>query len=310
LHGFEKFPGVPGNTGRDRKQIFCYVGDVAGVDLQTIAFDDEKLETKSSVNVPSSLELVLQLLGEDTNATTIGPFCVGDANVHTTTSTRGAMYIPYQYMTLVLDMELTGREACLLLLPAIINDGLQQVCKPLVDFLVASVTEAANDLAGPRTVQPCIDIRDSYPSPAVVNHLPEHILYWQLPGIRPAAATAGYPTLVGIAASMNNIVSAMHHDLAVRETRYAEAKKPSTLREKHGINTSDMLMLLTRSADDDDLHKYYLNVTGNPKGPSERVILHMEVDAAAMVLDLVPLQVTPSQVIAMKTFDFTGASYT
>jgi hypothetical protein len=63
MHGFEKFPGVPGKTGRERKQLICYVGDVAGVDLQTVAFDEEQLETTSSVNVPSSLDLVLQILG-------------------------------------------------------------------------------------------------------------------------------------------------------------------------------------------------------------------------------------------------------
>jgi hypothetical protein len=34
------------------------------------------------------------------------------------------------------------------------------------------------------------------------------------------------------------------------------------------------------------------------------------VDAAAMVLDLVPFQITPSKIIVMKTFNFTGASYT
>jgi hypothetical protein len=39
------------------------------------------------------------------------------------------------------------------------------------------------------------------------------------------------------------------------------------------------------------------------------VIPQREVDESAMVLDLVPFQVTPSQVISMKTFDFTGASY-
>jgi hypothetical protein len=42
---------------------------------------------------------------------------------------------------------------------------------------------------------------------------------------------------------MNNIASDMHHDLVVSETRYAEAKKPSTLRDKHGDRTADMLML-------------------------------------------------------------------
>jgi hypothetical protein len=171
-------------------------------------------------------------------------------------------------MELVLDMELTGRDACLLLLPAIINDGLQKVCKPLVDVLLSSVTKAANDLAGPRTVQPRIGIRDFYPIPAVVNHRREHVLYRQLPGLRMTAATTGDPALVGIAASMNNIASAMHHDLDVREKRYAEAKKPPTLREKHGDRAADMLLLLTRSADDDNLPDYYLNVSGKPKGLS------------------------------------------
>jgi hypothetical protein len=134
LHGFQKFPGVPGKTGRDRKQLFCSVGDVLGVDLHTVGFDEEQLETTMAVNVPATIDRVLQLLGEEPNNATSGPFIAGDANVRTITSTRGAMYISYQYMSLVLGMELTVREACLLLLPAIINDGLQQVCKPLVDF--------------------------------------------------------------------------------------------------------------------------------------------------------------------------------
>jgi hypothetical protein len=165
-------------------------------------------------------------------------------------------------------MELTGREACLLLLHAIINDGLQQVCKPLVGFLLDSITKAANDLTCPIMVQPRIGIRYLYPSPAVVSHRREHILYLKLPGLRPTAAMTGDPALVGIAASTNNIASAMHHDMAVRETRYADAKKPSILGDKHGDRTADMLLLLTRPTDDDDLPDYYLNISGKPKGLS------------------------------------------
>jgi hypothetical protein len=117
------------------------------------------------------------LLGEEPNNETIGPFRVGDANVRTITSTRGAMYIPYQYMPLVLSMELTDREACLLLLPAIINDGLQQVCRPLVDFLVVSITKDANELNAPRTMQARVGLRDFHPSPSVISHRREHVLY-------------------------------------------------------------------------------------------------------------------------------------
>jgi hypothetical protein len=309
LHGFEDFPGVPGKTCRDRKHLFCYVGDVLDVDLHTVAFYEEQMETTMAANVPATIDQVLQLLGEESNNATIGPFRVGDANVRTITSTRGAMYIPYQYMSLLLGIELTGREACLFLLPAIINDGLHQVCKPLVDFLVVSITTGANALNAPRTMQPHIGLRDFHPIPAVISHRREHVLCRQLPGLRPTPATAGDPALVGIASSMNNIASAMHHYLVVRETRYTEANKPSTLWKKHGDRTADMLLLLTRSTDDEDLPEYYLNISGKSKGLSEHVILQREVYTAAQVLDLVPFQVTPSQVIAMKTFDFTGASY-
>jgi hypothetical protein len=126
------------------------------------------------------------------------------------------MYIPYQYMVLVLGMKLTGREACLLFLPAITNDGLQKVCKPLVYFMVVSITKSTSDLNDPRMAQPCAGMSDFHPSRAVISHLWEHVLNRQFPGLMPTAATAGDPALAGISFSMNNIASDMHHDLAVR----------------------------------------------------------------------------------------------
>jgi hypothetical protein len=100
------------------------------------------------------------------------------------------------------------------------------------------------------------------------------------------ASMAGDPALVGISSSTNNTASAIYNDLAVRETRYADTKKHSTLGEKHGDRTADMPLLLTHSTNDNDLLESYMNVSGNPKGPSERVILKREVDAAPLLLDL------------------------
>jgi hypothetical protein len=108
---------------------------------------------------------------------------------------------------------------------------------------------------------------------------------------------------------MNNINSAMNSDLAVRESRYAENKKVMTVGGKYGDRTADMLLLLTRSEDDDDLPEYYLGISSKPKGLSERVIFQHETDAAADVLGLVPFQVTPSQVMIMKSVDLCGPSY-
>jgi hypothetical protein len=68
-------------------QPLCYVGGVLGVDIHTVAFDEEQLKTTMAVNVPATIKRVLQLLGEETNKTTSGTFRVGDATVRTITST-------------------------------------------------------------------------------------------------------------------------------------------------------------------------------------------------------------------------------
>jgi hypothetical protein len=206
-------------------------------------------------------------------------------------------------------MDLAGREACLLLLPVIINDGTQQVCEELVDLLMVGLTKAANDLTGPHMVQVRVGHSDFYPSPRVTSHLWEHVLYRQLPGLLLTATSTGDPALIEIATSMINIASAINNDLAVQEIRYTEAHNPSTLYEKNANRKADMLLLLTRSSDDDNLTEYYLDVTGRPKGLLEWIILQREVDTAADALNLIHFQVTPSQLIALKNFEFCGASY-
>jgi hypothetical protein len=67
-------------------------GGVLGVDLHTVVFGEEQLETRTAVNVPATIERLLQLLGEEPNKTTIGSLRVGGANIRTITSTRGVHY--------------------------------------------------------------------------------------------------------------------------------------------------------------------------------------------------------------------------
>jgi hypothetical protein len=62
-HGFQSFPGLPGRTDRERRQVFCFVGDVMGVDVTTVAFDEDQVDnTVPGLNAPSTIEAVLQRL--------------------------------------------------------------------------------------------------------------------------------------------------------------------------------------------------------------------------------------------------------
>jgi hypothetical protein len=221
------------------------------------------------------------------------------------------MYLPFRYTSLVLGQDITARESCLLIFPAIVSDGLQQACWELVDFLVVKVTKAANYLENTRLVLQRLGLRDFHASPAVINSRRDTVLYQQLTALTPTTTAAGDTAMVGITASMNNIASAMHIDLAVRETYYAENKKALTVREKYGCGTAKMLLLITRSEDEYEPPEYYISISAKPKGLSERVIFQRKVDAAAEVLGLVPFKVTPSQVMStsIKSFDFCGPSY-
>jgi hypothetical protein len=79
LHGVQRFAGVPEKKDQERKQVLCYKGDVTGVDMVTVAFDEEQLDYVSAVNVPQTIDRAIQLLQEEPTHHTIGPLRVGDA---------------------------------------------------------------------------------------------------------------------------------------------------------------------------------------------------------------------------------------
>jgi hypothetical protein len=64
LHHVESFPGTPCHS-RDIMVPLCYKGDVSGVDISTVAFDESQLEVKPNMVVPGSYQTVLQLLSEE-----------------------------------------------------------------------------------------------------------------------------------------------------------------------------------------------------------------------------------------------------
>jgi hypothetical protein len=156
---------------------------------------------------------------------------------------------------------------------------------------------------------PVLGLRNFDASPTVISSHRETVLYRQLPGVAPTTASVGDPTLMGIAASMNNISSAMHINLAVRESRYAQNKKTQTVRGKYADRITDMLHLLIRLEEDDDLPEDYLTILAKSKSLSERDIFQREVEAAAEGLGLVHFQVTPSQTMTMNSLDLCAPAY-
>jgi hypothetical protein len=206
VHGVHSFPGAPGQT-RDRITTLAFEGDVSGVDICTVAFEPKQLAIMADGNVPGSMERVMQLLNDEPGRETLGPFAATDANVRTT-KTQGMVYFPFEFMEPLLGADLTARQVFELIVPALIDAWLQDTCASLVEFLTVALVQPTTEVETPLTVQAQAGKVSHSPGPMAINHRREHVLYWDLPALRPSALlpTASDPALLGVAKGMRDMV--------------------------------------------------------------------------------------------------------
>jgi hypothetical protein len=113
-----------------------------------------------------------------------------------------------------------------------------------------------------------------------------------------------------LANRVKQFVTKMKDSRIAGDDRRLEAAHPKTFREKYGDRLANQMLLLTNQPDDYLLPNFFHELAGRPKGISERILLQREVDLAARAQGVQPFKVTPSQILALKTFDFAADGYT
>jgi hypothetical protein len=121
------------------------------------------------------------------------------------------------------------------------------------------------------------------PSPAVVSHRRQHLLYHDLPALLPqlSGKAASDPTLLYVARGMQDMVAEARLDRNDRTDAREMARRPRTVRERLGEALTDRILLICRSPNDEDLPPIYHEWAARPRGVSERYTLQQSVDAAA-----------------------------
>jgi hypothetical protein len=137
LHGIQPYMGEPGRS-RDRLVTFANLGDIVGTDITTVAFDTAKLAITADVVVPGSIAQIRQLVKEEPIATMMGPFKASEANT-CTTKTRAVGYFPFNMVELLIGTDLNVRQVFELVVLALIEAGLEEICTSLVDFLTVDL---------------------------------------------------------------------------------------------------------------------------------------------------------------------------
>jgi hypothetical protein len=150
-HGFARYSSRAGQANLDRAATFCFEGEVDGTDASNVAFDRDQLGITPYVNVPCMPDRHQTLLDGEPGKAMVGPFEADAANVHTV-RTREAMYIPFDLVALLLDKDLTAREAFLAVYPFPEENNLVEACRPLIEFLQGASSQPTEGNSRPVTL--------------------------------------------------------------------------------------------------------------------------------------------------------------
>jgi hypothetical protein len=276
-HGYVRYASRAGQANVDREATFCFEGEVDGTDASTVAFDRDQLGMTPYVNVLRMPDRHQTLLVGEPSKAMVGPFEASAANVHTVRAS-GAMFIPFELVPLLLDKDLTAREAYLVVYPFLEDRDLIHACRPLVEFLQVGSTQPTDGNPRPVTLQDRLGLADHPVRAAVLRQRQTSVLYRILPTLVMSSHGHLPDTFAEtLAEGLTNIAVEMHADRRSRETRVSESALPKTFRERYGDRIADGILLLTASSNDDLIPPFYQELGGKQKGESERVILQREV---------------------------------
>jgi len=168
--------------GNNRKKIFAYLNDVAGIDIDIVEPEARLLDVADPVTVYDTVDRQIQQFMDNEALELVPEHTAGAANTRVVT-TRLSMYIPYPLVPYVIGKELTPREALTTLVPIIRELELEPHVAPLMDFLLAAST--ATDDGIPITVVETMGAPPDLNGAKVANERRKILLSAQLPELMP-----------------------------------------------------------------------------------------------------------------------------
>jgi hypothetical protein len=254
MPGVASFPGAPGRA-RDRMCTFAFEGDVSGVDISTMVFDENQLTITPDVTMPGTLDRVRQLLNDEPNfSETIGPFKATDANVRTT-KTHALAYFPFEMLEPLLGDDLAARQVFELIVLALIDGGLEDTCSELINVLTVAIVKPNNIRVEPYTLQDQAGKAGYAPGPEAISYHHDGLLYHYLPVLKatPGPPLTNDPALLDVAHSMRDELAEARAEWHDHMNSHDEARDPKSMIEKMGETITDCLLLLCRESYDEDL---------------------------------------------------------
>jgi hypothetical protein len=169
-------------------------------------------------------------------------------------------YFPFPVLAPLLGMDLTTRQAFELVVPVLIEAGLQDACSGLINFLTVALVLPTEDSEVPVTVWAQAGRSGYTPGPVAINYRRTQVLYQDLPCLRPSAgppSNSSDPALVDFAQGMRDMVTEARAERNSQLDTWEENLRPKSVREKMGDTITDRPLLLCRASCDEELPRLY-----------------------------------------------------
>jgi hypothetical protein len=284
-------------------QVHAFIGDSSnGQPPITIIMPPDFLHAANVVQVPTVAKLQ-QLLQDDPDAQSVGPFAAGDDDTEPV-HVRKCVWIPNRYALLIFGDGVSPRVAWERIYPVVLAEAHDTECQDLIDWLRVAITRRA--AGGSQVAMPPLQMEtftslahnqafQAYRVDVMRRDLPE-----TLPGSH-AASTTQVVDAIGALADEQ------------RKTREeAEARRQTdankTPRDLFGSKT-ETLMRLCQIARESDLPEYYRKLANTKRG-ERRHCLEAALEQAAELLGYYDLVFPVSPALAQKVNECHWYSHT
>eukprot|EP00536_Pseudo-nitzschia_multiseries_P015908 jgi/Psemu1/44246/gm1.44246_g len=236
IHGLRRYPGTITQPSANRGRAFGYIDDVEGQEGELVQVDAALLSRASASRVYLMAHHEATIF-QHPDREYIPAIPEGTAHTEMLQAHK-VCFLPFEFVPLVLCRGLTPKQAFQVLQPHIHQQGLEDICKPLLDTLRAMGTEPTTLLGAIRLLEP----GPSFRAEANIRaYMKKNVLLRDLPGLAGSAAPADPATLTAAFSALTDQQLRLSESL---EQRRQESSKLHSVREVWGNLYTERLLLL------------------------------------------------------------------
>eukprot|EP00536_Pseudo-nitzschia_multiseries_P016594 jgi/Psemu1/46796/gm1.46796_g len=298
IHGLRRYPGTITQPSANRGRAFGYIDDVEGQEGELVQVDAALLSraAASRVYLMAHHEATIS---QHPDRDYIPAIPEGTAHTEMLQAQK-VCFLPFEFVPLVLCRGLTPKQAFQVLQPHIHQQGLENICKPLLDTLRAVGTQPTTLLGAIRLLEPGPSFRAEANLRA---YMKSNVLLRDLPGLRVGPAAPADPTLTAAFSALTDQQLRLSESL---DQRRQEASKLHSVRAVWGDLYTERLLLLCGKPTEAELPPIYTAWAKKSKHEKIHMILQSQVATDAYNLGIQAPLITTAVLKRFQDCNFYG----